>query len=89
MSPAPGAGDEGEKGPAGAMVLEKCRVLIEEADTLSWKEKFPLVTGGTFIDLCRDIKANALSMEAGAIFVDPHVKNEASCMKMFQNLASG
>ena len=61
--PAPGADSEGERGPAGAMVLEKCRVLIEEADPLSWKEKFPLVTGGTFIDLCRDIKANAHTLQ--------------------------
>ena len=56
--PASGKG-EGEEGPAGAMVLEACRQLIEDADPLSWKEKFPLVTGGTFIDLCREIKTGA------------------------------
>jgi pimeloyl-ACP methyl ester carboxylesterase len=58
--PAPGDGDEtGENGPPGAMVLEQCHELLDERDPLSWKSKFPLVTGGTFIDLCRDIKGQA------------------------------
>lgn len=61
--PAPGDGDvTGEGGPAGAMVLEQCHVLLEERDPLSWKAKFPLVTGGTFIDLCRDIKSQAATL---------------------------
>lgn len=58
--PAPGDGEEtGEKGPPGAMVLEQCHEMLDRCDPLSWKAKFPLVTGGTFIDLCRDIKGQA------------------------------
>lgn len=60
--PAPG-NDAGENGPAGAIVLEDCHVLLNDRDPLSWKEKFPLVTGGTFIDLCRNIKAHAHALQ--------------------------
>jgi hypothetical protein len=47
------------RGPAGAVVLEAAFELMDGQDPLGWREKFPLCTGGTFIDLCREIKTNA------------------------------
>ena len=41
---------------AAATCLEAAHELCFERDTMMWKEKFPLCTGGTFIDLCREIK---------------------------------